>query len=39
MNDDQIERRRRALAIFDEVAELAGEDRSRRLDALCGGDV
>ena len=39
MNDDQVERRRRALAIFDEVAELAGEDRSRRLDALCGGDV
>ena len=38
MNDDQVERRRRALAIFDEVAELAGEDRSRRLDALCGDD-
>lgn len=38
MNTGDIERRKRALSIFDEVAELGDEERRRRIDALCGGD-
>ncbi|RZA14481.1 MAG: hypothetical protein EOP93_18600, partial [Lysobacteraceae bacterium] len=38
MSDAALERRRRALAIFDEVAELAVEAQARTADALCGGD-
>jgi serine/threonine-protein kinase len=31
-------RRRRALTIFDEIADLSGEARTQKLDELCGGD-
>ena len=36
MSEDAL--RQRALAIFDEVAELAGDAREARLQALCAGD-
>ncbi len=38
MSDAATERRRRALAIFDIVADLAGEARLQQIDALCDGD-
>ena len=38
MSDGHTERRRRALAIFDEVAELSGQARRLKLDELCGND-
>lgn len=38
MTGDAGERRRRALAIFDEVADLAGAQREARLAELCAGD-
>ena len=39
MSDDaETARRRRALAIFDVVADLAGAARQQQLDALCGSD-
>ena len=38
MSDGHTERRRRALAIFDEVAELSGQAHRERLDELCGDD-
>ena len=38
MNDIAGERRRRALAIFDDVADLAGEEREARLVELCADD-
>jgi len=38
VNDAAGERRRRALAIFDEVADLAGEEREARLLHACAGD-
>lgn len=38
MNAGDIERRKRALSIFDAIAELGDEERRRRIDALCGGD-
>ena len=38
MSDDGSERRRRALAIFDEVADLDGTQREQRLSELCAGD-
>ena len=38
MSDGRTERRRRALAIFDEVAELSGQALRQRLDETCGGD-
>ena len=34
----ELDRKRRALAIFDAVAELEGEDRLRTLDTMCAGD-
>lgn len=39
MSDDAFERRRRALAIFDEVADLEAAPREQRLSELCGGDT
>ncbi|MFO1474637.1 MAG: serine/threonine-protein kinase [Lysobacterales bacterium] len=38
MNDAASERRRRALAIFDQVADLAGGEREARLLEACAGD-
>lgn len=38
MSDDAGERRRRALAIFDEVADLGDAEREARLGELCAGD-
>ena len=38
MSDGPTERRRRALAIFDEVAELPDDEREARVAALCAGD-
>lgn len=35
----ETQRRQRALAIFDEVADLAGAGREARLSELCGGDA
>jgi len=39
MSADDTERRRRLLAIFDEVLDLDPADRAGRLDVLCGGDA
>jgi serine/threonine-protein kinase len=38
MTAGEGERRRRALAIFDEVADLPGAEREARMAALCAGD-
>ncbi len=38
MDDNQTDRRKRALSIFDEVVELDGDARHRRIDVLCGDD-
>ena len=38
MNDAAGERRKRALAIFDQVADLAGKEREARLVEACAGD-
>ena len=38
MSDTASERRRRALAIFDQVADLAGGEREARLLEACAGD-
>lgn len=38
MSEGNTERRRRALAIFDEVADLIGDTRTHKLDALCSDD-
>ena len=35
----ELERKRRALAIFDAVAELDAAERMRALDAICGRDT
>src|SRR5690606_27663241 len=39
MSDEAIERRRRALAIFDAIAELDHDARAQELDRLCAGDA
>ena len=39
MSSGDAERRRRALAIFDEVVDLDPRARAEKIDALCGGDA
>lgn len=39
MSDPHTERKRRALAIFDEAAELAGDAREQHLERVCAGDI